>query len=137
MIDLYELRRRMDDLRYRLTAMPRRTLVLGVIAAILVPVLAIVIVLVIMRGPESSSQTDSKVRERQRLALSSDDAKADTAKLAAMPEAEFTAELEKRRQVWDVIERAGNQRSEEGEKAWGSLLRASQIEAERHRRKPK
>lgn len=137
MIDQYELRRRFDDLKYRLTLIPRRTLVMGGLVILLIPV-AFAIVFASLSGPPAgNAEADAKFRARSRQAIESAEGKADLTRLAAMNDADLRKEVQSRQKALNDIDRSGKLTTTEGEAAWGSLLRASQMQRDRARKAPK
>ncbi len=137
MIDRYEIRRIVDSARYRLSSLPRRTLVLGSIAALLIPALIAAAVVMSSGGTSATAEKDRQFRELSRRELTSADGKADTARLTQLSDADLAKELQKRHDAVNGLERAGQAKSPAGEKAFGELLRVTQVNAERQRKKPK
>ncbi len=125
----------MDELRYRASLLPRRTIILAVIAAVLLPVMLVALRSAFSGG--SAVNNDAKFRDRVKTALGSDEGKSDLQRLSGMSDADLTKELQARQAQLNTMDKAGQLETEAGEKAWGSLLRASQVQTERMRKAPK
>ncbi|GMV25426.1 MAG: hypothetical protein AMXMBFR58_14570 [Phycisphaerae bacterium] len=131
---MYEIRRRLDDLRYRASLIPRRTMMLAAAALSGVLVLAVVLWWFTSEGSSSHPDEVAAFRERLKAATDSDTEKADLAALSAMPEKQLTAEVAARQQALNAIQQAGKLETPEGQAAWGALLRAVQVNTDRQRR---
>jgi hypothetical protein len=133
-IDSYEIRRRIDDFKYRLSGAPRG-LVIGVLAAIILIPVAIIGVMTMSPGSVTGSAAEAaKFRELSRSALDSAEGKTDLAKLNAMKDAELLQELKARQAALNGIDPGGKGDTDAARAAWGALLRANSVNADRQRR---
>ncbi len=134
MIDSYEIRRRIDDFKYRLSGAPKG-LVIGALAGmILIPVVVIAVMMMPSGGPTGSAADAAKFRELSRSALDSTEGKTDLATLSAMKDADLLQELKARQAKLNEIDPGGKGDSEAAKAAWGALLRANSVNADRQRR---
>lgn len=131
---MYEIRRRLDDFRYRASLIPRKTIMLAAAGLSGVLVLTVAIWWFTSGGSSSSPGEVAAFRERLRTATESDTGKADLAALSAMPEKQLIAEVASRQQALNAIQQAGKLDTPEGQATWGALLRAVQVNTDRQRR---
>lgn len=134
MIDGYAIRRWVDDFKYKLGAAPKRLLILVGVAAVLAPVVVVVLWSTLKSGGGRSPAEDVAFRAVAKEALASDEGKADIARLAAMSDAELGKELKARHDAMDTLAKAGQKDSEAGTRAWAAQLRVVQVHTDRLRR---
>ncbi|HLO41313.1 MAG TPA: hypothetical protein VK176_09840 [Phycisphaerales bacterium] len=136
-IDTYEIRRRIDDLKYRLNGKNKGLLAGAVAIAILIPA-ALIAWWVSPSAPVLASTADAaRFREVSRSALDSPEGKADLAKLSEMKDADLLQELKTRQARLNEIDPGGKGETQEARTAWGALLRANSVNADRQRRNKK
>lgn len=135
MMGLREIRWKVDELLLRMPAGTRWRKVI-VCAGVAVAAVFVYRAWVNPSGQTTPSADQAEFRERVSQALMSEAGKADLATLNKMTDQAIRREVQGRLDRLNALSREDKVETPEGQAAWAALLRASQVNDERLRRRP-